>query len=245
MKKLLIIVFLAIPMLAQAQDDGYTMYMTLNIKPDNANLKKLSDNLKSHNEKFHNKGASSAIVWSVASGPGVGHLIWMMGPLTLADLDKSLGSDHDQNWNSTIMPYVKSLGTLEYWRRNDKLSNIEGDPRTKNLVRYFKVKKGEGYRVNGFFGKIRDVVKALDGENPWDVYVNEFRQGDMGRHYAVVTGFNNWAELDEDSGFKDKFIELNGEGAWQPFLNTSNDIFEDSYDEIIVLIPELSRNKSN
>jgi len=141
------------------------------------------------------------------------------------------------------MPYVKSLGTLEYWKRNDKISNIEGDPRPKLYIRTSKVNDGQSYRVNDFYSKINDVQKAMDGENPWSVYVNQFIQGDLGRHYAAVRGFNTWAELDENKHFKEKFLEIHGKNSWGPFLNMQDEIFEDAYDEIWILIPELAGSK--
>lgn len=229
--------------MVQSQDNGYTMYMSLSIKPDYSNLKKFNENMKVHNEKYHNSGAHIANVWSVASGPKIGEVVWMMGPLKYADLDAPLGKEHDEHWNNSIMPYVKSLGTLEYWKRNDKISNIEGDPRSKLYIRTSKINQGQSYRVNDFYSKINDVLKAMDGENPWSVYVNQFRQGDMGRHYAAVSGFNSWAEFDENNHFKDKFIEVHGENSWTPFLNMQGEIFEDTYDEIWVLIPELAGKK--
>ncbi len=229
--------------MVQAQDDEYTMYQMLNIIPDNKNLGKLNENLKAHNEKFHKEGATAAIVWRVASGPNVGQLIWMRGPLKFADLDKPQGKEHDDHWANNVLPNVKKIGTLEYWKRNDKVSNVVGDPKPKIFVRIAVVNDGQSYRVNDFYAKIGDVIKAMDGENPWAVWTNLFRQGDLGRHVADVSGFDNWAWIDEDAKFRKKFMEVHGENSWVPFLNMRREIFEDSHDEIWVLVPELSASE--
>lgn len=226
--------------MVQAQDDEYTMYQMLNIIPDNKNLGKLNENLKAHNEKFHKEGATAAIVWRVASGPNVGQLIWMRGPLKFADLDKPQGKEHDDHWANSVMPNVKKVGTLEYWKRNDKVSNVVGDPKPKIFVRIAVINDGQSYRVNDFYAKIGEAVKAMDGENPWAVWTNLFRQGDLGRHVADVSGFDNWAWIDEDAKFREKFMEVHGENSWVPFLNMRSEIFEDSHDEIWILVPELS-----
>ena len=128
MKKLLVAVFLCVSFLVKGQDEGYTMFQMINLTPDNKNIGKLTENLKAHNEKFHNAGNLTAFVWSVATGPRIGQLIWMRGPLKFADLDNPQGKEHDDHWSKSVLPYVKKVGTLEYWKRNDKISNVEGDP---------------------------------------------------------------------------------------------------------------------
>lgn len=240
MKKLLVAVFLCVSFLVKGQDEGYTMFQMINLTPDNKNIGKLTENLKAHNEKFHNAGNLTAFVWSVATGPRIGQLIWMRGPLKFADLDNPQGKEHDDHWSKSVLPYVKKVGTLEYWKRNDKISNVEGDPRSKLFVRFSVVKDGQSYRVGDFYSKVNEVIKAMDGENPWAVWTNQFRQGDLGRHLATVSGFNDWAWIDEDNNFKDKFLEVHGKNSWQQFMNMQREIFKDVYDEIWVLAPELS-----
>ncbi len=72
----------------------------------------------------------------------------------------------------------------------------------------------------------------MDGDNPWGIYYNEFRQGDLGRHIATVVPLENWAELDDDGNFKKTFLKVHGENSWEPFLENMNDTFSNSWDEI-------------
>ena len=63
---------------------------------------------------------------------------------------------------------------------------------------------------------------------------------DIGRHIAWVSFLKNWAEFDDDSSFKDAFIKVHGENAWDPFLKGMDDTFSNSWDEIWVYDKELS-----
>ena len=164
----------------------------------------------------------------------------MRGPLKFADLDSPLGADHDEHWAESVMPYIKNIKTLEYWRRLDKISNVMENPSPKIYVRMFKINKGQSYRTNEMFGKVNEAIKHMDGDNPWAVWSNLFLQGDMGRHIAAVSGFNNWAWIDEDDNFRKHYTEVHGENSWIPFINMQREIIEDSYDQIWVLDTELS-----
>jgi hypothetical protein len=243
MKKVFIAIMALSPLFTLAQSDPpYTMVESIMLTPDNAHLKEFSENLKAHNEKFHKSGLYAASVWSIATGPNVGKIVWMMGPLTFSDLDnRPSGSDHDEDWSGKVLPYVKKVTNGEYWKRDDKVSNIVGENRPIVRVRYLEVAKGQGYRVNGLFEQISKAVKAMDGEHPWSVYSNQFRQGyKIGRHIAAVTGFKNWAELDSDDNFIENFEKVNGEGSYQRFTTAASEVFSNSEDEFWTFMPNLS-----
>lgn len=54
------------------------------------------------------------------------------------------------------------------------------------LVRYGEVDEDHHYALNSFFEMVGKTVKAMDGENLWGLYDNEFRQVNLGRHIASV-----------------------------------------------------------
>ena len=88
-----------------------------------------------------------------------------------------------------------------------------------------------------------ETVKAMDGENPWGVYTNEFQQGfTIGRHIATVGFMKNWAELDDDDNFKETFIKVHGDNSWRAFLDGMADTFANTWDEIWEYNAELSGN---
>lgn len=233
-----------------AQDDpsSYQMWESIVLTPDNTQLKTLGENMRSHNQKYHAKGsAHEATVYHISSGPNAGKLMWEMGPLTFSTLDsRPAEGGHDEDWRDSIMPYIKKMGTVEYWREMDKLSNVGmlDDDNSKYPIlylRYFEVARGHGYSIDHLLKQMSDAVKGMDGENPWGLYDNQLRQGyDIGRHIAWVSFLKNWAEFDDDNSFKDAFIKVHGESAWDPFLKGMADTFSNSWDEIWVYDKEMS-----
>lgn len=245
MIKVLVMLFIALPMISAGQDsddDSYIMYETVYLSPDGDNLDTFRENIAAHNKKYHNEEPYTAFVFSVANGPNAGQMIWMMGPATFSELDNRPSADgHDEDWDNNVVPYIDSNGTVEYWRRDDELSNIvEGGEYSMYYNRIWKVNNKYGFLVNGLLKQISETIKALEGENPWSVWDNQFRQGDLGRHIITSTPMKNWAELDESTGFQKTFKEVHGENSWIPFIRSMDLAFEDSYDEIWVVIPDLS-----
>jgi len=237
MKKIFITLLLSFPLIIYAQEDSYTMYETVQLTPNGEDNDKLEAAMKAHNAAFHSSGPHAATVWSISSGPDAGTLVWMMGPLTYADLDtRPAGDDHDNDW-AKVMEHIEDMGTVEYWKRDDDLSNVVGDPAPSPMVylRFWKVNNKYGFLVDGLLKQVSAAVKAMDGENPWGVWDNEFRQGSRGRHLATVWPLEKWAELDDDPKFIEAFKKVHGDDAWIPFLNTGRLAWEDSYDEIWTL----------
>jgi hypothetical protein len=217
------------------------MYESIYLKPDTKHLKELSANMKAHNKKYHNTAPYTALVWNVSTGPRAGDIVWMMGPCTFTDLDSRPSADgHDDDWMHNVLPYVKDVGTGEYWRRDDDLSMPSDDGKPIIRVRFMVVNQEEDHRVDGLLEQISKTVKEMEGDFSWSVYDNMFRQGSIGRHIALVTGFNNWAALDEDGNFGEVFNKIYGEDAVRKFGEEMADVFEDSYDEYWTLMPELS-----
>ncbi|TBN05597.1 hypothetical protein EYD45_04800 [Hyunsoonleella flava] len=238
---LLAIVFFGSNLKSNAQDDSqdYTMFESIMLTPDYKDLKTLGDNMRSHNAKYHKDGAHRAIVYNISTGPNAGSFIWMMGPTTYTHLDTRPSDDgHDEDWRDNVMPFIKKIETVEFWRMDDKLSNLEmmdGDiSKTPVIfVRYHEIKNGEIPGALQFLDYVSKTIKAMDGDNPWGVYVNEFRQGDLGRHIATVGFMKNWAEMDEESNnFKGTFEKVHGKEKWEFFLDLGEESFSNSWDEI-------------
>ena len=223
-----------------AQDNSsYSMWESITLTPDNTKFKELAEGMSKHNKKYHQNGPYKAIVYNITTGPNIGKIVWEMGPLKYSDLDKrpSKGG-HDEDWRDNVMPFVKKMTNGEYWKQDDKLSNVnmmDTDKVTYPLlyIRYHEVAKDKGYNIDNLLKQISETVKAMDGINPWGVYDNQFRQGyDIGRHIATVSFLKNWAELDDDNNFKETFIKVHGEKSWDPFIKGMSDTFSNSWDEI-------------
>ena len=239
MRQLLVSVLVIIPFLVQAQDDSYTMFETVLLTPDGNNPAQLRDAMKAHNANFHNDGVHAAAVWLISSGPNAGKMVWAMGPLKYADLDsRPQGDDHDSDW-AKVMANIQDVGTVEYWKRDDELSNVVGDPTPMLYVRYWEVNSKYGFLVDGLLQQISETIKAMEGENPWAVWDNQMRQGNLGRHMATVSGMKNWAEMDDDLQFQATFKKVHGENSWIPFIRSMQIAFSNSWDEVWTLAPEM------
>jgi len=232
-----------------AQEDADDpMWESILLTPDNTKLKVLGENMRAHNQKYHKEGAHTANVYTISTGPHTGKIVWMMGPLKFTDLDtRPAQGGHDEDWRDNIMPNLKKISHGEYWKGDAKLSNtamMTGTPGEYPIlhVRYWEVNAEHGYSVDHLLEMISKTVKAMDGVNPWGVYDNLFRQGDIGRHLATVGFSKKWAEYDEDPKFKKAFVKTFDEDSWEPFLKAMDHAFDNSWDEVWTYSAEMSGN---
>ena len=241
---LILSVLLCLPASHMAQDadnsftdDKYTMFTTIYLKPDQAKISALRSGLKAHNEKYHTEGSQTAVVWSVANGPRSGSYVWLRGPHTFTDMDTKLGEDHGPHWGENISKNLNDFGPREFWRRNDKHSVVlHEEPRPIIRVRFYEVNipEQQGFRMGRLWEQMSETVKSIEGRD-FELYNNLFQQGAIGRHFAVVTSYPNWAAIDKDDGFRAAFEKIYGEGSYQTWTREMNDVFRDSYDEFWVL----------
>ena len=231
---------------AQEEDKSYEMWEDIMLTPDKTKLKVLSENMRKHNQKYHKEGPHKSTVYNITTGPNAGKIIWEMGSLTYTDLDTrpSVGG-HDEDWRDNIDPYIKRTNTVEYWRSNKKLNNTAmlDDDNSKYpilFVRYFEVVDGPAPGIETFFERVSKTIKALDGINPWGVYYNEFRQGDLGRHISTFSFSPNWADFDKDLNWVETFEKVNGENSWQNQQELFRATFKNSWDEIWVYDKNMS-----
>lgn len=233
---------------SQESTSKYKMWEDIMITPDYTKLKILGENMRKHNQKYHKSGTYKATVYNIATGPNSGKMIWEMGPMTYTELDsRPSAGGHDEDWRDNVMPYIKKIETSEYWKEDDKLSNVgmlDGDNSKYPLlfIRYHEVSSSSGDNTKDILTKISETIKAMEGENPWGIYYNEFRQGTtIGRHIQTIGFMKNWAEMDDESNnFKKTFLKVHGEDSWDGFIETWKNTFSNSWDEIWEYNPNLS-----
>ena len=231
---------------AQEESDDYRMWEDIMLSPDNTKLKVLGDNMRKHNMTYHKEGHFKATVYNIASGPNSGNIIWEMGPLKYSHNDTRPGEGgHDADWRDNVMPYIKKIKTIEYWTADKKLNNtsmLDGDNSKYPIyfVRYYEIADGPTPGIKTFFERISKTVKALDGVNPWGVYYNEFRQGDLGRHISTWSFSPNWTDFDKDVNWVDTFNKVNGENSWANQQDLYDATFKNSWDEVLVFNAHMS-----
>ncbi|WP_411031001.1 hypothetical protein [Spongiimicrobium sp. 3-5] len=234
----------------KAQDEAAEspMWESIILTPDNTKLKILGENMRKHNQKYHSEdGPYKANVFNIASGPNIGKLVWMMGPLKYAHLDsRPAEGGHDEDWRDNVMQYVKKIQNGEYWKGDVALSNTEmltGDASVYPIlfVRYWELNLEHAHGTPRLLKLISETIKGMEKEFPWGVYYNEFRQGTkIGRHVATVGFSKKWAEYDVDLNFKKTFEKVHGEAAWDPFVRDMDMLLDDSWDEVWTYNKELS-----
>lgn len=248
MKNLLfgIFVMLCTGLFAQTENtDEGVIFETIILTPDYEEIATLAANLEAHNKEFHAAGTPyEAYVYNITTGPNAGKMVWMMGPFSnWADLDNRPGGEaHDENWMTTVVPYLENIEHGEYWKRENDISLAStGKQYPLMFVRYHNISKTEGYRFNPLLQKISAVIKAMDEPVSWSVYDNLLRQGyTTGRHMAMVRGMKSWADLDESWPFMETFKELYGEAEWNAFLKEMEVVSTNSWDEIWTFNAKLS-----
>lgn len=241
MKNLLPVLLLAIfPMALQAQtkaaeaEPPYIMYSSVYLSPDNTKVKELRDGIKAHKAKYHpDDGPWRTNIFSVVSGPRSGDYVWLEGPQTFTDYDKDKGEGHGPDWGQNVEQYCKDTGPTEFWKRWDDYTRMGSEPQPLVRVRFIEInlEDRQGYRMRPLYKQLSEAVKSMEGDFFWAIYSNEFQQGKMGRHFAIVTDFANWAELDEDINFKKIFDKVHGEGSFDRWQREWREVFVDSYDE--------------
>ncbi|NNE26428.1 MAG: hypothetical protein HKN09_06260 [Saprospiraceae bacterium] len=249
MKNLIFIFFALFSITLMAQEAAEeapkdVILQTVILEPELESLPQLMENLAAHNKKYHPEGTPyQATVFQIATGPNIGKMVWMMGPLTWADLDnRPSGDGHDEDWVTNVVSLLEDVDHGEYWKLDVESSKNPGAEQYKMYyIRYHEFDRTNGYRGNDAFDKIAETMKAIDDAKHWAVYDNQFRQGvKTGRHMATVSGMNSWAEMEDNWKFRAKFKELHGNGAWDNFLRDMDAAITNSWDEIWVYNAKLS-----
>ena len=229
-------------------DDSYAMWENIMITPDNTKLGELTKAMRAHNQKYHSEGVYKASVFNISSGPNSNNLIWSMGPMMYRHMDaRPSEGGHDEDWMNNVMPNIKKIQTIEYWSAwNPEFHNtamLQGDEVTHPIlfIRVWEVNPGQGFNLSTFFERVGKAVKALEGENPWGIYSNDFIQGiDIGRHFAGISFWKNWTEFDAGwKNFPDAYEKAN-DNSWQSHINMRDATFRNWWDEIWVYNKEMS-----
>lgn len=245
MKKLTLLLILLITCQLSAQDDSaYVMYATIRLTPKSGHTEQLNDGLKAHNKKYHTEGAQQVNVWSIDSGPRAGSLVWVMGPMTWTDNDTPMSDAHSADWTANVEPH-SDMGEWEYWKLAEGMTYApEGHSAKVMQIRWFEINENKGNNARHLFGTIIKAYKELNYDMGLHVFTNQANAGD-GRDWGILWMHSNWASLDKDRDFVEKYNEMYGDDAWDEFWENWLDAANFKGMEFHSLLPELSVAGSN
>jgi hypothetical protein len=231
----------------QAQEDAAThMYETIYLSPKLESVGKLNESLAAHNKKYHGEGIHFAWVNTVVTGRRTGDLVWGMGPGPFSSLDtRPAEGGHDEDWATTVLPYLKDISQSEYWRRDSKAwyapENYSVD---KIRIRFYKVKRGQTDAFVEHYSKLVEVFRAKKYNRQLSLYYNTFPTA-YGRNMASVSSFDNWADLDKGLPVGQDFNATHGEGSWAKWQAKFSELTEWTDQEVRQNLPELSGTADN
>lgn len=243
---LLVALFFTYSVMAE-ETKAYKQYDTFRFTIDNKTAKKFTKNMRSHIKKYHTKGTLKTKIYNILYGPSTNELIWVMGPVSYAELDsRPDNKKHDDDWADNINPYITSYNQGEIWRIMDGLiiNNMdkEADSPEKYVTRYLTVNPGsDGEVIRYLLKQVKDTVEKMGKEKFWAVLDNQFIQGNLnGRHIMGISSMESWAELDQDGEFVKHFEVLYGKGSFKTFDALYSKIFINEWNEVINVNKEMS-----
>ena len=190
-----------------------------------------------HNKKFHPEGEHYAVLRRVEYGAKAGWYVWIMKG-TYASLDSRPDKEggHADDWTTTVDPTVEKYGETGLWGYNEKLSFGMDilKKQTKYTIWAVTLKPGQWERFSAFAEKIRATYESM-GDRAFLVYMNQIHTAG-GADVAFVWSFDKYADLDEDSGTKEAYEKLYGEGSWKLMIEEWLDISVDYNEEIRTML---------
>ena len=187
-----------------------------------------------HNKKFHPEGPYTAGLRKIEYGPKAGWYVWVMGPVAYSSLDNrpSKESGHDQDWNTTIDPFVDQYGSTGLWNYNTELSyGLDIFKKSKHYeIWAVDLKPKQYYRFKALIEKLRKVYESL-GNTAFLVLENNLHSKD-GANVALIWSFNTYTDWQKDPGPKAGYEKLYGEGSWQTAMDEWMDMIN-GYDSEI------------
>lgn len=212
---------ICLPLMVMAQDDPPELvFEIVMLAPQAGMMSDMEAVMATHNKTYHADGTYGARVYSIESGADIGKILWVMGPTQWGALDNRPGKGaHDDDW-AKVMKTMAPGAHASYWTFDRKNSHFPADVDINHLyVMYVDVARGKWKDVNYLLGKVKEAYAEKMPDDPYGIYWNQTNSTSEGRDLAVIWFFESWSWMGEDSGFSDKYNEMNGEGAWERWLD--------------------------
>jgi hypothetical protein len=213
------ILLFSVSLYSQEQAPEYVMFQSIVLSPNSGQGQQLRAGIKAHNQKYHTEGTNTVNVWSVASGPGIGNLHWIKGPMTWTDMDNPIGDEeHMEDWRTNIMPHAE-MESMDFWRLNADLSYMpEGFQPRVMVVRYFDLKQGKGNNAEHVIGTLVGMYKAKGYDMGIQVFSNQ-ANADGKRDWAICWFHDSFASMDKQRNGWSNYEEMYGMDSREFFEN--------------------------
>ena len=233
-------VITCIAMMSYAQTQN-VVYETIYLDPKTESLSDLGQKMKSHNEQYHATPPYNASVWRVTTGERSGEMLWVMGPFTFADLDsRPSDTGHEQDWIGSVLPLTHGAHDGYYWKlRPDEAYSPSEDFQGKIMrVRTLDIKPGKIDEFTHMMALVMKVYNEKKLENSVAIFNNVVR--DQDRDVAIVWQYANYAYMDTNVNFGEKFEDVHGDGSWYQFGEAMREIVLGASDELLEVMPDMS-----
>jgi hypothetical protein len=196
--------------------------------------------IAAHAQKYH-KGDWAWRVFEIQSGPDAGGYHITEGPAGWESIDTrgNLGTEHNNDWNRTVAPYLTDRSSTSYSEYNDSLSTVGlTDWADKIIINH-------AYPKPGMIGVLMDLTKKL--KNVWiagnekvAVYTS-FASGDP--QVTTVTRLKNGLK-ELVPGYRkplqERFNAANGAGSWNAYLQDYSRAVSNRWSEMLFYRADLS-----
>lgn len=195
--------------------------------------------IAAHAQKYH-KGDATWRVFEIMSGPDFGGYHIVEGPTSWTALDSrgNLGDEHHVDWNKSVAPFLTERQSASYSVYQDTLSTVAlGDFSEKINTTHIYPKIGMDGRVR----KVLDKLQKAWAANGSTVAVYSVVSSGPAQ-YALTTRYKQGLKEREDGfrkPFRGVFDSVNGDDAFNAYLEEINECIDSAWSEMLVLRPDL------
>ena len=237
-KTILYFSFLLIPLMGFTQDKTVISIDRIFPKPDK--VAELEKALAAHAQKYHT-GDWKWRVSEIVSGPDAGGYGITEGPNSWTTLDSrgTLGAEHTADYQKNIAPLTTDRGGSSYMVFRADLSTVQlGDFTDKISVTHVYPKLGTAPK---FEARTKKVKKAWEAAGQ-AVAVYESHFSGRPQYMLVYRHKQGWKEKEANllKPFPERYNAVNGEGAYDEYLDSIQKYTDSAWGEMLVLRVDLS-----
>ena len=230
--------WLLVPVIGMSQSK--TVVNTNRVFPKPDKVAEFEKGLAAHAQKYHT-GDWKWRVYEIQSGPDFGGFQLVEGPHTWEQVESrgNLGAEHTADWNKSVAPFITERGESAYGMFREDLSTVQLTDFTNFIaINHVFPKPGYGDKVEENIKRIKKVWEA--GGQTVAVY-EASSSGAPG--YNIVTRYKQGLKERDPNfrkPFKERFIALLGEDAYNNYLESVRSYTDKSWSELLSFRADLS-----